>query len=89
MLFNKKTKRKDPVARKNLKPKDVVLDDFVGVDTTKEKLVSHLFHNKEFTVLRLDDPFNKHEIERDILLHGGRVMQNPLSTTQYIVTDKD
>ena len=88
-IISKKNKRKDTTNRKNQKRRDLILDDFVGVDTTKEKLVSHLFHNKQFVVLRLETPFDKHEIERDILLHGGKVVQNPLDSTQYVVTDKD
>jgi hypothetical protein len=39
--------------------------------------------------MRLEhSPYNGHEIERDIWLNGGRVVKNPINTTQFIVTDR-
>jgi hypothetical protein len=68
--------------------KDVLLEDFTAVDVSQEKLVSHLFHNKEFTVLPLEScEFSTHDIEKKILLNDGRVSKNPLKSTHYIVTN--
>lgn len=48
---------------------------------------SYIFHGMEFNVLGIDNFVNKgfgytkHEIEREILLNNGFVVQNPLETT--------
>lgn len=82
-------KRKGPGENKKKGGKNnVILDDFAAVDVSKEKLMSYLFHNMEFSVMPLDNcPFTTNEIERDILLNDGQVVKNPLLTTQFIVTN--
>jgi DNA ligase-4 len=53
-----------------------------------EKMVSHLFSHFEFCVFQFSDQrYKKAEIEREIMLHDGSIVQNPMGSTQYIVTD--
>jgi hypothetical protein len=32
--------------------------------------------------------FSKHDVERAILLNSGRVVQNPMITTEFVVADR-
>lgn len=54
-----------------------------------DKIESHLFHGFEFCVFFLNpySKYDKHHVEKDIMTHDGGVVQNPLPSTQYIVTD--
>jgi hypothetical protein len=56
---------------------------------TNDKIESHLFNGFEFCVFVFSSKskYNKHEIEREIMINDGVVVQNPLPSTQYIVTD--
>ena len=68
--------------------RDALLEDYMAVDVSEEKLASHLFHGKEFTVLPLQNcAYTTHQVEKMILLNDGQVSKNPLSSTHYIVSE--
>ena len=88
-LISRRKTTKDESKKVKEKRRDVFLDDFTTVDVSKEKLLSHLFHNKEFSVMPLEQcGYSTHEIERDVLLNGGKVVKNPLRSTHFIVTNE-
>jgi hypothetical protein len=52
-LISRRKSTRDENKKAKEKRRDVILDDFTTVDVSKEKLHSHLFHNKEFSVMPL------------------------------------
>jgi hypothetical protein len=43
----------------------------------------------EFFVFQLESgTFSKHDVEKAILLNNGKVVQNPMITTEFVVADR-
>lgn len=50
---------------------------------------SHLFSDMEFFVFQFEGSnYTKHDIERMILINNGKVVQNPMITTEFVVADR-
>lgn len=65
------------------------MDEFQCVNIKDENLKSHLFTDMEFYVFHLESsPYTKHEVEKEILLNNGKVIQNPMMSTEYVVADR-
>lgn len=43
----------------------------------------------EFFVFQLENSsFSKHEVEKAIILNSGKVVQNPMITTEFVIADR-
>ncbi|KAJ3226677.1 DNA ligase (ATP) [Clydaea vesicula] len=67
----------------------------LAVNVKEIEKIGIIFKNLEFCVLadgiefKLNDKFQtKHDVERVIIANGGNVVQNPVSTTNFVVSDK-
>eukprot|EP00397_Hematodinium_sp_SG-2012_P016397 GEMP01016728.1.p1 GENE.GEMP01016728.1~~GEMP01016728.1.p1 ORF type:complete len:788 (+),score=189.85 GEMP01016728.1:182-2545(+) len=65
-----------------------IVPRFQPTDTSLVKSVSALFASKEVFVVNGDEKYSVQEIEKYVVMHGGRYAKNRRPTTDYVVAAK-
>eukprot|EP00004_Rigifila_ramosa_P018801 TRINITY_DN4719_c0_g1_i1.p1 TRINITY_DN4719_c0_g1~~TRINITY_DN4719_c0_g1_i1.p1 ORF type:complete len:896 (-),score=182.09 TRINITY_DN4719_c0_g1_i1:269-2956(-) len=80
-----KKKKKPKIVPTLARAAPTVLAQYRDTDVSGVERTGQLFLNIEFCVLQCDGHITKQELEREIVRHGGKKVQNPGINTNYII----